>query len=277
LPIEATENSRQLLQLCLGEPAPLAIRHLDSQPVRGDDQDDDISEGGKGSESGGGLERSRFQVGAGRFDAALKLMMQRADLLFEIFLCGLGIADARCFVFVLANQRLANEFGAGLAPPGISGLGSGFLKSLQLILDLLHFALFDRSVGRVKDAVRCLLIDGVDFHAGPICVDGNDDKANRDRALIRRLKKMTRRDGVFSNFEIDVAGALPWIEKRRGVHGFRAVQNWFLIENQSAMDDLIVNNELHSLTNFFQRTKQLAHEPGSGESFLGEANRWKKK
>src|SRR6202035_2432116 len=99
----------------------------------------------------------------GRFHAALEFMVQCADLLLEVFLSGLGIVDAGGFVFALANHGLANEFGTGLAAPGVGGLGGGFLESFQLILDLLHFAFFDRAIGKVKDAMGCLLIDGVDF------------------------------------------------------------------------------------------------------------------
>jgi len=234
----------------------------------GDDEDDNVGEGGEGLESGGGLERRGFQVGARSFDATLEFVMQRLDVLLEIFLRGLRVADTGRFILALANHGLANEFGAGLAAPGVGGLRGSFLESFQLILDLFHFAFFDRAIGRVKDAMGCLLIDGIDFHAGTVRVHGNQDKANRNGSLVARLQEMSRCNGVFTNFEIDVAGTLPGIEKRSGVDGFGAVQNWFLIENQSAMDDLIVNDELHCLANFFERAEEFADEAGSGESFF---------
>src|SRR3984957_10017871 len=183
-------------------------------------------------------------------------MVQGADLLFEIFLDRLRIADTGGFILALVNHGLANEFGAGLAAPGVGSLRGGFLESFQLIFDLLHFAFFDGAIGRVKDAVRCLLIDGVNFHAGTIRVHGNEDKANGDGALVSGLDKMARRDGVFANFEIDIARSLPGIEKRSGADGFRSVQNWLFIENQGAMDDLIVNDELNGLANFFERAEK---------------------
>src|SRR5258708_9512430 len=125
-------------------------------------------------------------------------MMQGADPLLEVFLSGLGITDAGGFVLALANQRLANEFGAGLAAPGIGGLGGGFLESLQLILDFLHLAFFDCAIGSVKDAVGGLLIDGVDFHAGAVRVHGNEDKANGNSALVSRLQEVAGGNGVFA-------------------------------------------------------------------------------
>jgi len=239
--------------------------------MRGNDEDHDVGEGGEGLESGGGLEWRGFQVGTGRFDAALEFLVQGVDLLLEIFLRGLRVADTAGFVLVLANQGLANEFGTGLAPAGVGSLGGRFLESFQFILDFLHFAFFARAIGRVNGTMGSFLIDGVDFHAGAIRVHGNQDKANGNGALVARLQKMARRNGVFSNFEIDVSGALPGIEKRRGVHGFSAIQYWFLIEYQGAMDDSIVNNELHGLANFFHRAEKFTHESGSGESFFRHA------
>ncbi len=166
-------------------------------------------------------------------------MMQGADLLLEIFLSGLGITDAGGFVFALANQGLANEIGAGLAAPGISGLGGGFLESFQLILDFLHFTFFDGAIGSVKDAVSGFLIDGIDFHAGAIRVHRNEDKTNGNGALVSRLQEVAGCNRVFANFKIDVAGALPGIEERSGVDDFCAVQNWLLVEDQRAMNDLV--------------------------------------
>src|SRR5580700_3575181 len=245
--------------------------------MRRNDKDHDIGEGGERLESGGGLERRGFQVGARSFDAALEFVMQRVDLLLEIFLGGLRVADTGGFVFALANHGLANEFGAGLAAPGVGSLGGCFLESFQLILDLLHFAFFDRAIGRMKDAMGCLLIDGIDFHAGTVRVHENQDKANRNGSLVARLQEMSRCNSVFANFEIDVAGPLPGIEKRSRVDRLGAVQNWFLIENQSAMDDLIVNDELHRLANFFQRAEEFADESWSGESLFSYAGHGEEK
>jgi hypothetical protein len=116
-----------------------------------------------------------------------------------------------------------------------------------------------------------LLIDRVDFHAGTIRVDGNEDKTNGDSALVSRFQEVARCDGVLANFEIDVAGTLPGIEERGRVHCFRAVQNGFLIENQSSMNDLIADYELNSLANFFEGTEKFAHEARSGENFFRSA------
>ena len=62
--------------------------------MRRDDQDDYISERRKCLEAGGGLERGGFQVSTGSLDAPLEFVVQGADLLLEIFLGGLGVAEA---------------------------------------------------------------------------------------------------------------------------------------------------------------------------------------
>src|SRR6266481_5803610 len=210
--------------------------------MRRDDQNDDIGERGKCLEAGGGLERGGFQVGAGSFDAPLEFVVQGTDLLLEVFLGGLGVVEAGGFIIALTNQRLANEFGAGFAAPGVGGLGGGFLQSLELIFDLFHFTFFHGAIGSVNDAVPRLLIEGVDFDASAVGVNRNDDVANGDGALVSCLHEMSRRNRVFANFEIDLTGAFPGIEERSRIDCFGASQNRLFVEDQSTVNNFVADN-----------------------------------
>ncbi len=73
-----------------GQPAVLAIWCFDAQPMRSDDEDEDAGLGRKLANGGGGTKGRGFQVGAGRFYLALEFVVERSDLLLQIFLLGVG-------------------------------------------------------------------------------------------------------------------------------------------------------------------------------------------
>jgi len=252
-----------------GNPSALAFGRFDPEPMGCDDQDYDIGERGESLEAGGGLERSGLQVGAGSLDAALEFMVQGADLLLKVFLGGLGVVEAGAFIFALPDDRLSNEFSAGFAAPGVSGLGGGFLQRLELILDLFHFTFFNGAIGSVNDAVARLLIERVDFDPSAVGIDGNDDVANGNGALVSRLQEMSRRNSVFANFEIDLTGAFPGIEQRSRIDCFGASQNRLFVEHQCAVNNFVADNGKDGLANFIQRNRIFADESGGGEGFPG--------
>ncbi len=202
--------------------------------------------------------------------------MQGVDLLFKVFLRGLGVAEAGRFVFALADEGLADEFSAGFAAPGVGGLGGGFLQRLELVFNFLHFAFFNGAIGSMNDAVPRFLIESVDFDPSAVGVNGNDDVANGDGALVSRLEEMTRCDSVFADFEMDLTGAIPRIEERSRIDCLGASQNRLFIENQGAVNNFVTDNGKDSLASFNEGSRKFANDPGSGESFPGAAGHWPK-
>ena len=255
----------------------MPLRRFDPQPMRRDDQNDDIGERGKRFEAGSGMERGGFQIGAGGFDAALEFVVERSDLLVEILLRGLGIVEAGGFVFVLADKGLPDEFGAAFAAPGVRRQCRGLLQRFQLLFNFFHFTFFDGAIGRVNNVVAGFPIEGIDFYARAVGVNGDDHVANGDGALVSRFQEVARGDGVFADFKKDLAGAVPWLEKRSGVDHFGAGQDGFFVEDEGAVNNFVVDDGEDRLANFDECSWKLANEPGSGESFFCRTGCWKEK
>jgi hypothetical protein len=85
---------------------------------------------------------------------------------------------------------------------------------------------------------------------------------------------MARRDGVFADFEIHLAGTLPGIEERRGVYRFGAGQDGFLFEHQRSVNNFVANNGEDRLANLDEGGGKFTNESGRGERVSGNDGYW---
>src|SRR5580704_1828322 len=236
-----TRGSRSRLHFIATQPTAMAVGCFNAVPILRNDFDEDGGPCGERGERRSAVERRGSKCSTWIRDANFESALQFIGALLKTFQRSLRIAKASGFIIAFLCDRGRFRIQFALLQD-LRGLLRFALNRDEVRLNFSELGGLDGSVGSVDAAGAILHEYGGDLQMGARGGDGLHDVPDVNRADIRTVLEMSRRERAAKQLVEDLAVALVCAEIRVGVFLWGAIESGFPLIDLGSMNDGVLDH-----------------------------------